>query len=152
MKKNYIYLAVLLVVTVGLTFLLSLIYNKEVNSVSYSYEKLNKITSDEFEEYMMENTEMIVYISNKSDSNNNRFEKKFIKKLENLNLLENTIYIEKTEINNEFKKLLKNNYDYKLDEKKLPVIIVIDNGEVVQSVVVDKNSNVDLIVDYGVFE
>ena len=152
MKKNYIYLLILLVATVGLTFLLSSIYNKEVNSVSYSYEKLNKITSDEFEEYMMENTEMIVYISNKSDSNNNRFEKKFIKKLENLNLLENTIYIEKTEINNEFKELLKNNYDYKLDEKNLPVIIVIDNGEVVQNVVVDKNSNVDLIVDYGVFE
>ena len=152
MKKNYIYLAVLLVVTVGLTFLLSSIYNKEVNSVSYSYEKLNKITSDEFEEYMMENTETIVYVSDKNDLNNNKFEKKFIKKLENLNLLENTIYIEKDEINNKFRELLKANYNYKLDEKELPIIIVIDNSKVVQSVVVDKNSDVDTVVDYGVFE
>ena len=91
MKKNYIYLAVLLAATVGLTFLLSSIYNKEVNSVSYSYEKLNKITSDEFEEYMMENPDTIVYVSDKNDLINNKFEKKFIKKLENLNLLENTI-------------------------------------------------------------
>ena len=152
MKKNYIYLLVLLVVTVGLTFLLSSIYNKEVNSVSYSYEKLNKITSAEFEEYMMENTETIVYMSDKNDLSNNKFEKKFIKKLENLNLLENTIYIEKDEINNKFKELLKTNYDYKLEEKKLPTIIVIDSGEIVQNIVIDKNSNVETIIDYGVFE
>lgn len=152
MKKNYIYLAVLLAATVGLTFLLSSIYNKEVNSVSYSYEKLNKITSDEFEEYMIENPDAIVYISDKNDLNKNKFEKKFVKKLENLNLLENTIYIEKDEINNKFKELLKTNYDYKLDEKKLPTIIVIDSGSVVQSVVVEKNSNVETIINYGVFE
>lgn len=152
MKKNYIYLAVLLIATVGLTFLLSSIYNKEMNSVSYSYENLNKITSDEFEEYMMENSETIVYVAEKNDLSNNKFEKKFIKKLENLNLLENTVYIEKSEINNEFKELLKTNYNYKLDEKKLPIIIVIDSGSVVQSVVVEKNSNVDAVVDYGVFE
>jgi len=152
MKKNYIYLAVLLVVTVGLTFLLSSIYNKEVNSVSYSYEKLNKITSDEFEEYMIENPDAIVYVSDKNDLNKNKFEKKFVKKLENLNLLENTIYIEKDEINNKFKELLKVNYDYKLDQKKLPIIIVINSGSVVQSVVVEKKSNVETIINYGVFE
>lgn len=152
MKKNYICLLVLLVATVGFTFLLSSIYNKEVNSVSYSYEKLNKITSDEFEEYMMENTETIVYVAEKNDLSNNKFEKEFIKKLENLNLLENTIHIEKEEVNNKFKELLKTNYDYELEIKKLPIIIVIDNGEVIQSVVVDKNSNVESIIDYGVFE
>ena len=152
MKKNYIYMAVLLVATVGLTFLLSSIYNKEVDFVSHSYEKLNKITSAEFEEYMIENPDTIVYVSDKNDLNKNKFEKKFVKKLENLNLLENTIYIEKDEINNKFKDLLKTNYDYKLDEKNLPTIIVIDSGSVVQSVVVEKTSNVDTIIDYGVFE
>lgn len=152
MKKNYIYMAVLLVATVGLTFLLSSIYNKEVNFVSHSYEKLNKITSAEFEEYMIENPDTIVYVSDKNDLNKNKFEKKFVKKLENLNLLENTIYIEKDEINNKFKDLLKTNYDYRLDEKNLPTIIVIDSGSVVQSVVVEKTSNVDTIIDYGVFE
>ena len=152
MKKNYIYLAVLLVATVGLTFLFSTIYNKEVNSVSYSYEKLNKITSVEFEEYMMENPDTIVYVSDKNDLSNNKFEKKFVKKLENLNLLENAIYIEKEEINNKFKELLKTNYDYKIDEKKLPMIIVVDNGEVVQSVIIDTNSSVETIIDYEVFK
>ena len=152
MKKNHIYLAVLLIATVGLTFLLSSIYNKEVNSVSYSYENLNKITSVEFEEYMMENTETIIYISDKNDLRNNKFEKKFINKLENLNLLEKTIYIEKDELNNNFKELLKTNYNYKIDEKQLPIIIVIDSGEVVQNVIIDKNSNIDMVIDYGVFE
>lgn len=152
MKKNHIYLAVLLIATVGLTFLLSSIYNKEVNSFSYSYENLNKITSVEFEEYMMENTETIIYISDKNDLRNNKFEKKFINKLENLNLLEKTIYIEKDELNNNFKELLKTNYNYKIDEKQLPIIIVIDSGEVVQNVIIDKNSNIDMVIDYGVFE
>ena len=152
MKKNYIYLVVLLVATVGLTFLLSSIYSKEVNSLSHSYEKLNKITSVEFEEYMMENPDTIVYVSDKNDLSNNKFEKKFVKKLENLNLLENAIYIEKEEINNKFKELLKTNYDYKIDEKKLPMIIVVDNGEVVQSVTIDTNSSVETIIDYEVFK
>lgn len=152
MKKNYIYLAILLTATVCLTFLLSSIYNKEVNTVSHSYEKLNKITSAEFEEYMMENTETIVYVSDKNDLRNNKFEKNFIKKLESLNLLENTIYIEKEEINNKFKSLLKTTYGYKLDERKLPIIFVIDNGEIAQSTIVDKNANVENIIDYGVFE
>jgi hypothetical protein len=152
MKKNYIYLLILLIATVGLTFLLSSIYSKEVNSVSYSYEKLNKITSVEFEEYMIENTETIIYVSDKNDLSNNKFEKKFIKKLESLNLLENTIYIEKDEVTNKFKELLKTNYNYKIEEKKLPIIIVIDNGEILQNTVVSKNSNVETIIDYGVFE
>ena len=49
-KKNYYILVVLLVVTVGLTLLLSNLYVNKEKMVSNFYEYSNKITSEEFDE------------------------------------------------------------------------------------------------------
>ena len=104
MKKNYVYLAVLLIATVALTLFLSSLYKRETLENSYLYEKLNKITATEFEEYMLEHPDTIIYIANKNDLDNNKFEKKFENKLEKLNLLENIIYIEKEEVTSSLEK------------------------------------------------
>jgi len=152
MKKNYIYLLILLVATVFVTLLLSNLYKKEVNGISYSYDKLNKIIATEFEEYIIEHPDTIIYIADKTNLDNNKFEKKFVNKLEKLGLIENAIYIEKKEINSDLEKKLKENYSYKYSEEKLPVIIVINDGKLIQTSVVDKSSIADTIIDYGVFE
>lgn len=152
MKKNYIYLLILLVATVVVTLLLSNLYKKEVNGISYSYNKLNKIIATEFEEYIIEHPDTIIYIADKTNLDNNKFEKKFVNKLEKLGLIENAIYIEKEEINSDLEKKLKKDYSYKYSEEKLPVIIVINDGKLIQTSVVDKSSIADTIIDYGVFE
>ena len=152
MKKNYVYLAVLLIATVALTLFLSSLYKRETLENSYLYEKLNKITATEFEEYMLEHPDTIIYIANKNDLDNNKFEKKFENKLEKLNLLENIIYIEKEEVTSSLEKELKEKYSYKYSEEKIPTIIIISDGQFIESAVVNENSDVNTIVDYGVFE
>lgn len=152
MKKNYIYLTILLIATVVVTMLLANLYTKETTKTSYSYNNLNKITSNEFEEYMMEHTDAIIYVGDKLNLNNNKIEKKFIKKLENLNLLENTIYIDKDEITAKFKKILKDNYSYEYNEKSLPTIIVVSDAEVIQVSKIEKDVEIDTFINYEVFE
>lgn len=152
MKKNYIYLLILLVATVGITFMLSNLYKREETKTSYLYEKLNKITSTEFDEYMIEHPDTIIYVADQNNLENNKFEKKFYNKLEKLNLLENIIYIEKNEINSSLQKKLKEEYSYKYNEKDLSAIIVISDGIFVESTLVDESSNINTIINYEVFE
>ena len=153
MKKNYIYFGILIICTVALTLFLSYIYKSEVEeSVSYSYEHLNKITSNEFDEYMIEHPDTIIYIADKTNLNNNKFEKRLINKLEKLNLLENVIYIEKEEMIAILQKKLKENYGYNYNEDKLPAIIVINDGKTKQISIIRRDSDVDTIIDYEVFK
>jgi len=152
MKRNYVYLLILILVTVVITLFLSNIYKKEVIITSHSYEKLNKITALEFEEYIIENPDTIIYLGDKTNLDNNKFEKKFISKLENLNLIKNTIYIDKTEITSSLKKVLEKEYSYNYDENKLPVVIVINDGKTIQKSNVYQNSKADTIINYEVFE
>ena len=152
MKKNYIYLTILLIVTVIITLSLSNLYKRETTEISYSYEMLNKITANEFEEYMIEHPDTIIYIADKTNLDNNKFEKKFVNKLEKLNLLENVVYIEKEEMTKKIEELLKKNYSYEYKEKNLPIIIVISDAKVIENSIVQKDSDVNTIINYEVFE
>ena len=152
MKKNYIYLVILILVTIVITFLLSFLYKKEDVKMSYSYEKLNRITSEEFEEYMLEQSDVIIYISDKTNLNYNKFEKKLIKKLEKLNLIKNVIYIDKSDMVESLQEKMSENYSYKYSEERLPAIIVINDGVFVQSAEINANSVVEAIINYEVFE
>ena len=152
MKKNYIYLIILIVCTIFLTLFLSSLYKKETIQVSYAYENLNKITSKEFEEYLLENPDAIIYIGDKTNIKNNKIEKKIINKIIKLNLLEKAIYIEKEDIVNSFEKILKEKYNYKYEEKNLPVMLLIVDGELSQKILINKQTNVNDFIDYEVFE
>ena len=152
MKKNYIYLFVLVLATVLVTLGLSKLYQTEVTKTSYAYEKMNKITSTEYDEYIVENSDTIIYIADKNNLSYNKFEKKFIKKIDSLNLLKNVIYIEKEELNNSLNKKLKKNYSYEYDENLLPAIIVINDGVLSQVSYVNEDSQVEDIINYEVFE
>ena len=152
MKKNYIYLLILLIVTIGLTLLLSFLYKQDEVKTSYSYQKLNRITSDEFEGYMLEQSDVIIYVSDKTNLSYNKFEKKLINKLEEINLIKNVIYIDKSDMDESLQKKLSENYSYKYNEEELPVVIVINDGAFVEGVKVDNNLDVETIINYEVFE
>jgi len=152
MKKNYLYLLILIVVTIIITFGLAYLYKNNVKEESYAYNKLNKISSNEFDEYITENTDFIIYIANKNSLEYNKFEKKWINKIQELNLLKNVIYIESSEFNNEFKKILRDNYKITYDESKIPVIITINDGNLSQIVRIYKDSNASKIINYEVFK
>ena len=112
MKKNYIYLLLMVIATVILTLFLSYLYKKETNNLSYMYDKLPRISGNEFLGYMLENSDAIVYFGDKTNNKLNKLEKKLINKLEKNNLMKNTIYIETDEITSDLKKQMKKNYSY----------------------------------------
>ena len=152
MKKNYIYLALLLIATVILTLFLAAVYKAKLEPTSLLYDKMRKINATEYEEYIMEHQDMIIYISDKKNLGNTKKEKSFLNKIEKSNLLEFVIYIDKEEFNKELKKKFKNNYSYEFDKNKLPAILVINDGELSEISYIDEEVDVSTIINYEVFE
>lgn len=151
-KKNYYILIALLVVTALLTLLLSNSYLNKEKLVSNFYEYSNKITPKEFDQFMTENSDVIIYISDKYDLTNGNFESKLEKKLDDLNLKHNFVFIDKNEINKKFIKKLKNTYGINIDVNKTPVVIVIVDEQIVKNISITTDSDIDTIIDFEVFE
>lgn len=151
-KKNYYILVVLLVATVLLTLFLSNLYLNKEKLTSDFFNYANTITPEDFDEFMMENSDVIIYISDKYDLSHNTFEKKFETKIDELNLKHNLIYIDKEDIDSEFLNKLKNSYKINLDLEKLPIIVVVIDKEVVRNILVNSNVDVDTLIEYEAFE
>ena len=151
-KNNYYILVILLAVTALLTLYLSNLYLNKEKLVSDFYDYANVITPEDFDEFMIENSEVIIYISDKYDLSHNTFEKNFETKVDELNLKHNLIYIDKEDITSEFLNKLKKSYEINLDLEKLPVVVVIIDKKVVRNISITGNSNVDTIIEYEVFE
>ena len=151
-KKNYFILVLLLIFTVLITLLLSSLYTNKDKSVSSFYEYCNIIKPEEFDQFMTENFDAIIYISDKYDLSFSSFENKFKDKIDQFNIKNNLIYIDKADINKNFLEKLKDNYDISINLDKTPIIIVIVDNKVVNNIIVNKNLDVDKMIEYGVFE
>jgi len=74
-----------------------------------------------------------------------------VKKLKKTNLLKNTIYIEKMDVKDNVIKALNELYGYKYEEENIPIIIVINNGEKIQTIKINNNTNINEI-NFEVFK
>lgn len=146
--KNYIILLVLIIMTVFLTFLLSNIYTSKNKLVSDFYEYSNKITVEEFDEYIIENSEVIIYISDKYDLTYKDFEKNFQKKLDNLALKNKLVFIDKSEIDKKFINKLSNDYKINLDIQRTPIIIVITDNVAIEQKYIDNKTEISTLINY----
>lgn len=151
-RKNYYILVILLITTVLLTLSLTRIYKNRDKLVSNFYNYSNKITSAEFDEYLLESSDLIIYISDKYDLTNEFFEKNFEKKIDDLNLKNNLVYIDKKELDKKFLNKLRKEYGININPDKLPIIIVMINKKVIKNVYVTSDSDANTIIDYEAFE
>lgn len=151
-KKNYYILVVLLVVTAILTLLLSNVYLNKEKMVSHFYEYSNKIKPEEFDEYMTENSDLIIYISDKYDLSHETFENKFKNKINHLNLKENLIYLDKNEIDKDFLNHLKKKYNINIETNRTPLIIIVIEKKVIKNIAITNESDVETIIEYEVFK
>ena len=151
-KKNYYILVILLVVTALLTLLLSNIYLNKEKLVSNFYEYANKINPGEFDQYMTENSDIMIYISDKYDLTSENIEKKLKNKIEELNLKDNLIYLDKNVINKNFLEKLKKDYEIIINLEKTPIIVVIIDNKVIKNISLSPDSNVESLIEYEVFE
>lgn len=151
-NKNYAVLAILLIFTVLLTLLLSEIYVSRNKLTSDFYQYLNKIMPDEFSEYVIENPDSIIYISDKFDLTNELFEEEFKNKLDNLNLKKNTVFIDKNSIDKKFINAFAEEYEIDINLSNTPIVIVMIDNKVIKYINVDKTVDVNSFIDYGAFK
>ena len=148
-KKNYIILIILLLVTFSVTLIFSRIYLNRNKEYSLFYKESNKITSNEIEEVSIEEQDVIYYIADKYDLDNADFELKLKSKLEEKNLLNKLVYIdtEKSLI-----KKFKNIYKLNIKIDNCPIIVFIVDKKVVKTIYVNEDQDIDNYIDYGVYE
>ena len=152
LSKNYIILIVLLVVTVFLTLFLSNLYTAKNKLVSNFYEYANKITPQEFDEYIVENPDTIIYISDKYDLAHETFETKFENKIESLNLREKLVFMDKENITQDFLSKIKNTYGINIEIENLPMLVIVIDNTVTKNIYIENYLNVETIIDYEVFQ
>lgn len=151
-NKNYVILVVLLAGTIFLTLLLSTLYNARDSFVSKIYQTSNKITVSEFDQFMIENSDSIIYISDKYDLSHGTIEEKLQKELNEFNLTEKFVFLDKSEIDNKFIKKLKDKYSININLDKYPILISVVDKENIKIMYIDNNKNINKFIDYEVFE
>ena len=147
--KNYLIYVVLIIITVILTLLFSKSYLKENGQKSILYDYVSEIKTDDFEQFMTENPDIIIYISDIENDNNIAFEKKFKKKIESLNIKDSIVFINRKNIGSEFLNFLKINYGLNLNVNESSLIIINDNV-IVDCIYINNDFNLDTI-DFSEF-
>ncbi len=149
--KNYVYLVIIIAFTVFITISVANLYknSKRVESEFYKYS--NTISNKEFDVYVTEYPDSIIYIYDKYSYKYEDFEEELKNKIEELYLKNNLVYIDKRELNKKFISNMKDNYSLDLKYNGKPIIIIISDKEVVSVIEINEESTTDSI-NLGVFE
>ena len=150
--KNYILLAVLLVVTVFLTFFLSSLYKSRNNVVSDFYEYCNKINSNEFDEFIIENPDSIIYIGDKNDLDFKEQESALKDEIEKKGLKNKIVNLEKSTLSKKFLSSLKSKYGKSINKKKTPVLLVVVDKKINKVVYLKDNLELNEFISEEVFD
>ena len=128
-KKNYLFVLIMAVVVVIITFVLMNLYNankKEVYS-SYVKEIVHEIMLDDLDNYLQEHPDAILYI-NTNDETNKKLEKEIKNLTARHNIQQYFVYIENSKNITQKYKLKDNN----------PVFIAYKDGKVLETFSQDK--------------
>lgn len=144
--KNYVYLIIILLISLLLLFYIYRWYetykeSKLNTSILNNY--LTVINYNELEDYIIENKNAVIYVSILGNEQINKFESSFKNTIIDNELKKSILYLDITneDINSVENKL-------KIDEK-LPYIIVYTNGEITDTYSIKENNyNTKKIVKY----
>lgn len=151
-SKNYIYVVILLVVTIVSVLFLSNLYTSKTKLTSDFYQYSNIITSEEFSQFIFENPDSIIYISDKYDLRYEKFETDLKNKIEALNIKNSFVYLDKRYINDSFIEQLKKDYKIKLEYNRKPIILFVINKEIIKVIDIEIDTDIETLIDYEVFE
>ena len=122
--KNYVILLFIILITVVITFVLANFYNNSLRKTTDIYKYANRLKRKEIEEYLDESSSVVIYIADKYDFSKETEEEILKKKIVELNLYNNFIYIDKREFNQKLVDLFNLKYKTKIDIEKIPMIIL----------------------------
>ena len=144
--KNYIFLGIIILVTILLLFYFYLWY------LTYEESKLNNqimdrylqvINYNELEDYIRENKNAYVYVSVLEDKPIRNFEIKFKSTIIDNSLKKEILYLDLTEIYSDKNKLDKANKEYNIYNKNIsnvPCILVFEEGSLIKIYDIKENN------------
>lgn len=147
--KNYIFLVLLVGVTVFITYYCCNLYTNQHESkyTSIMHSFLAEIKEDDIEDYVKDNPTVVLYISDKKDKDKEQLEKEFKELLTEKHIYSYFVYVD---ISSDKEKSLQNfqeNYQLELDYQSLPILVVFEDGEV-SEVYHTKEWNVSEITEF----
>lgn len=144
--KNYVYLAIILLVSLLILFYIYRwyeTYRESKLNISIMSNYLTVINYNELEDYITENKNAVIYISILGNEQINKFENSFKNTIMDNNLKNCMLYLD---ITNEDRALVESNLNI---DTNLPYIIVYTNGEITDTYSIAKNNyNTKKIVKY----
>lgn len=152
--KNYIILAVTLIITVILViyfYLWQKAYEESKTNTIIMDEYIQKINYNELNNYLIENKSTVIYSSVVGSQKTSNFEKKFIKVIQDKSLKNSILYLDLTEVvkNKTIKKELLEKYPELNNNIKDPLIIIFNNDKVIRIYnIKDNNYNIDSLIEF----
>ena len=127
-KKNYIIMLVILVAIVITTITVASVYNNRLRKTSIMYNYLSEIKKKDIDTYLIEKSNIILYISDKYDLTHEEIEQKLKNDMINYNISNYFVYLN---VNNDLDFIEKINKKYAGNlNKKIPVLIVFEEGKI----------------------
>lgn len=152
--KNYIILAVTLIITVILViyfYLWQKTYEESKKNTIIMDEYIQKINYNELSNYLIENKSTVIYSSVVGSQKTSNFEKNFIKVIQDKSLKNSILYLDLTEVvkNKTIKKELLEKYPELNNNIKDPLIIIFNNDKVIRIYnIKDNNYNIDSLIEF----
>lgn len=147
--KNYLIFILIIIFTVLITLYLSYIYSDKTTELSKVYKNSNIITYKDFDVYISENSNTIIYIGDKTDLSYKEFDNELLNIIESKNLNDYFVYID---ANSKIINKINRDYQLLLSIKDIPYIIVLSDSKIAEYKKIEHNSNAKTIINYGVFE
>lgn len=133
--KNYIILAIILILGMGLTLYMCdcyKVYNEYQKQTPVIRGTLSEITNEDLSHYIMENPSAIIYMCTSSDDTCRKYEKKLVKLVNNMDLSEYLVYLNLSDVDKDIF-VEKFNEEY-ANKKKLsanyPAFVTFEDGKV----------------------
>lgn len=121
-KKNFLLLGIIAIVTILLVLYANLLFiNNNKDAVSLTAKYLFEIKQNDFEDYITDNSDAIIYIARGKDVTLRNFEGKFVDLINDKELSKEIVYLNTDEINKNFFESLKQYYSESLKEEN-PIV------------------------------
>lgn len=152
--KNYLILLIITIITVLLVmYLVNLYKSKEEynNDVNHRMSFLKEIKAKDFDSYITENPEGIIYLSNSSEDALKKLENKLKKELPKKEYVNQMVYLNLKNIPIDFMKNIAKYYSatMKLNENStIPNIMIIEDGKITYTLYINSDTTSKEIFDF----
>ena len=145
--KNYVLLVLLFAVTIVVVLFARNIYNSrsEKQYVSVMNDFITEIKVDDLNDYTLENSPVVIYISDKTNVSLEETEKKYKELLTDYNLQNYFVYLDVSTNTVDVVTVFEEKYNVKLDSENLPNLVVIVDGKIIDLYTSDSFNRAEII-------